>query len=164
MNNQQFKDVHAFTSKTILKVLGNEELEEENLFAFSIYMHFGIIKARSEKLSEAKNISQQVLKAFLASKEEDEDAHKDEAQFSSLFALNAEVLNDICNDVWSDSYSEDMIWLQDWINLCSKKNDGSIPPDETSIHLLDIVNDHLESGSRQPKLTLKLINKTLETV
>lgn len=119
-------------SAAIIAALGNEEIGQEIIYSFIIYMQLGCIKAAYPDLQDACTHIQEVINHLEnqelgelegAIKEDSLERHSDSSEHGqellNLFEDNKEVLVEILEDIWNENgYTDELKWMEAWVSSC----------------------------------------------
>ncbi|MDR6784081.1 hypothetical protein ABIE26_002530 [Pedobacter africanus] len=151
------KPAYTWISKSIIDLLGDENVDRESIDTFALYLKLGILKSYYITVANSKP---KLLK--LSSKLiEDEIIPLDECR--SYFEENKLIFVEILSDVWGENYNADLCWLVDWNNICKNIMTESKEKEQSCLDLLDVVNDHFQIMEHTNLFINYSIYKTLQT-
>lgn len=151
-------------SKSIIDVFGNEEIDNESIYTFIIYMQLGIIRAANSTIKQA-HASSIHIKNYLENQEdleknemEIETIEYDHEDFKLLFDSNKEMLVEIIEQIWTDTnYSSELTWLETWVLNC-KQSINEFGVAQSFVTLSELICEHVGlNGKKLPHLSSKLV-------
>ncbi len=151
-------------SKSIIDAFGSEEVDNESIYTFIIYMQLGIIRAANSTFKQALESSIQI-ENYLKNQEvwenneiERETIEYDQEDFKLLFDNNKEMLVEIIGQIWAETnYSSELSWLETWEFNC-KQSINEFGFERSFVLLTELICEHLGlNGKKLPYLSSKLI-------
>ncbi|WP_304066869.1 hypothetical protein [Pedobacter glucosidilyticus] len=153
-------------SKVITFSLGNEIINDDDLFTLMIYLQTSVLKAVKSDINEAYIFFEQFInrskKTIYNSYKDNLEIEKERRFFQYFFKNNFQTLSEIVDDIWlRDNFNEDFEWLGDWVYYCNRfiKKNNNINLSFTIIN--SIIFDHLDFTNKGRDTINKLILKAL---
>ncbi len=128
-------------SKCILDGLCCDEISDEDLFSFMVYMIFVLLKSYRLSLSEVSSIIQLTIDNM---KNFSRPFHiLNNELYTNFDAENRDCLSDIFEEVWAaDIFKDELCWLNSWVSYC-ENNVLKVEPVVSFCYLCEILRSQL---------------------
>lgn len=121
--DEHAENINQRISECIIKALGGQEIEQEMIYTFMVYMQLGAIKAAYPDIKAAGSKMDELISYLDEPVETDEETLGDSTVYSNelthLFENNKSTLVEILGDVWNENgYEEEIAWMESWVTIC----------------------------------------------
>lgn len=121
--DDQAENINQRISECIIKALGRQEIEQEMIYTFMVYMQLGAIKAAYPDIKIARSKMDALISYLEDPVEPEDEAFGDSTAYSQelthLFENNKGILVEILGDVWNENgYEEEIAWMESWVAIC----------------------------------------------
>lgn len=145
--DEHIENINQRISECIIKALGGQEIEQEMIYTFMIYMQLGAIKAAYPDIKIAGSKMNQLISYLEEPRELNDETFGDSTAYSQelvhLFENNKGTLVEILGDVWSENgYEEEIAWMESWVAIC-KLFIGQSDFDACYVSLSKLIYRHL---------------------
>ena len=118
------KNISVVVSRTMLSSLLTTQFDNEDIFLFLLYTHFGLLrsifKTQQSILKNIEYLKHNIKTDFINNYGDNIVSNQQVIDYTSILDNNYEILLEIFNDVWGNNLmDQDISWLHTWMEDCS---------------------------------------------
>jgi hypothetical protein len=139
-------------SNLFLKIFSEEDLQDESLMTFSLYLNLGLLKY-ALACSKNQKIYLSLFRDHIISQAKDCDFCDEK------YRENMDEIDTIASDIYSPDFSPDLKWLRPWLDLCQNTfhsfSNEQLPDEilfQKQLDITGIIHQHLNSNKTAEKL------------